>query len=187
MDVSLFDTAVHQLSYPATWYLNRGHETRRLPRGSHPSIAPSQLVKTGDGWGLLMCQTPKFWDIFCELTGAGHLKADARFASIADRHKNLEALTPLLDEVLSQRTSAEWTGLFAGRVPFAPVLDVKAALDNPYLEEIGIIETVAHDARPDGVRTVASPFRVNGERPGATRAPRLGEQDIEILGGSHEG
>lgn len=186
MDVSLFDTAVHQLSYPATWYLNRGHETRRLPRGSHPSIAPSQLVKTGDGWGLLMCQTPKFWDIFCELTGAGHLKSDARFASIADRHRNLEALTPLLDELLSQKASAEWTALFAGRVPFAPVLDVKAALDNPYLEEISMIETVAHEARPEGVRTVASPFRVNGERPQATRAPKLGEQDDELLGGSHE-
>jgi crotonobetainyl-CoA:carnitine CoA-transferase CaiB-like acyl-CoA transferase len=117
------------------------------------------------------------------LTGAGHLKADARFASIAERHKNLEALTPLLDELLSQKASAEWTALFAGRVPFAPVLDVKEALDNPYLEEISMIDTVAHEARAEGVRTVASPFRVNGERPQTARAPKLGEQDNEILGG----
>ena len=46
VDVCLFDTALHQLSYPATWYLNQGHVTGRLPRGAHPSIAPSQLVKT---------------------------------------------------------------------------------------------------------------------------------------------
>ena len=40
IDVALFDTALHQLSYPATWYLNEGVEVGRLPRGAHPSIAP---------------------------------------------------------------------------------------------------------------------------------------------------
>jgi len=50
VDVALFDTALHQLSYPATWYLNEGVEVGRLPRGAHPSIAPSQAFKTQDGW-----------------------------------------------------------------------------------------------------------------------------------------
>jgi crotonobetainyl-CoA:carnitine CoA-transferase CaiB-like acyl-CoA transferase len=71
VDVALFDTALHQLSYPATWYLNEGVKTGRLPRGAHPSIAPSQLFKTKDGWLMLMCQTPKFWELFCNLTKRG--------------------------------------------------------------------------------------------------------------------
>ncbi|MEM8988059.1 MAG: CoA transferase, partial [Pseudomonadota bacterium] len=69
VDVSLFDVALHQLSYPATWYLNEGDVTRRLSRSAHPSTVPSQLFKTANGWVLLMCQTPKFWTIFCEKVG----------------------------------------------------------------------------------------------------------------------
>lgn len=182
VDVTLFDTALHQLSYPATWYLNRGHGVQRLPRGAHPSIAPSQLVRTKDGWGLLMCQTPKFWELFCDLTGAPDLKSDPRFAANADRHKNLAELTEIVDQLLGQRTSAEWMAHFAGAVPFAPVLDVAGALENPYLEETQMIETVDHPARPDGLRTLASPFRVNGQRLGSTRAPRLGEHGASLQG-----
>ena len=40
IDVSLFDVALHQTSYPAVWAMNEGYETGRLPRGAHPSIAP---------------------------------------------------------------------------------------------------------------------------------------------------
>ncbi|MBY9066939.1 CoA transferase [Hyphomonas sp. WL0036] len=180
VDVTLFDTALHQLSYPATWYLNRGHATERLPRGAHPSIAPSQLVKTKDGWGLLMCQTPKFWDLFCELADAAHLKADPRFATNPARHENLAELTAVVDHILSQRTSQEWIEHFAGQVPFAPVLDIPNALDNPYLAETEMIEVVAHPSKPEGLRTLASPFRVNGQRPVTSRAPELGENNAEF-------
>ncbi|MFN3961269.1 MAG: CaiB/BaiF CoA transferase family protein, partial [Parvularculaceae bacterium] len=184
VDVTLFDTALHQLSYPATWYLNRGHATERLPRGAHPSIAPSQLVKTKDGWGLLMCQTPKFWDLFCELAGAQHLKTDPRFATNPARHKNLAQLTEVVDEILSQRTSQEWVDHFAGQVPFAPVLDIPRALDNPYLAETEMLEVVAHPSKPEGLRTLASPFRVNGKRPVTSRAPELGEHNGEFSQGA---
>ena len=66
IDASLFDTALHQLSYPATWYLNEGDATERLPRSAHPALAPSQLFCTADGWLFVMCQNPKFWQLFCE-------------------------------------------------------------------------------------------------------------------------
>ena len=56
IDVSLFDTALHQLSYPATWYLNSDHVTRREPRGAHPAIVPSQLMQAGDGWIIFWSQ-----------------------------------------------------------------------------------------------------------------------------------
>jgi crotonobetainyl-CoA:carnitine CoA-transferase CaiB-like acyl-CoA transferase len=49
VDVSLFDVALHQLSYPGTWYLNQGLVTGRLPRGAHPSAVPVQLYRTADG------------------------------------------------------------------------------------------------------------------------------------------
>ena len=176
VDVCLFDTALHQLSYPATWYLNQGHVTGRLPRGAHPSIAPSQLVKTADGWGLLMCQTPKFWSLFCELTGADDLANDPRFADVPSRRAHLAELTAAVDVVLEADTTANWMRRLGGKVPFAPVLDIGAALDNPYVERSGLVERVVHPDGPGGhIRTLASPFRIDGDRPMSSRAPKLGE------------
>ena len=68
-----------------------------------------------------------------------------------------------------------------GKVPFAPVLDIAGALDSPYLESIGMIETVEHPEAPEGLRTLASPFRVNGDRVRSSRAPALGEHNEELL------
>ncbi|MEM1380647.1 MAG: CoA transferase [Pseudomonadota bacterium] len=182
VDVCLFDTAVHQLSYPGTWYLNQRHVTGRLPRGAHPSIAPSQLVKTQDGWGLLMCQTPKFWDLWCELTNAGQCTNDPRFASVASRREHLFALSDAVDQVMQKKTTAQWMGILGGRVPFAPVLNVAEALDNPYIDRVEMVATVDHPDASDGLRVLASPFRVNGERPSLTRAPKMGEHTDEVVG-----
>ncbi len=180
LDVCLFDTALHQLSYPATWYLNQGHVTGRLPRGAHPSIAPSQLVKTADGWGLLMCQTPKFWQLWCQLTGSD-LGADERFASIPARRENLAALSDAVDQVMMAKTTSDWLEILGGHVPFAPVLDIGKALDSDYVAHVEMTTRVEHPDRPEGVRTLASPFRVNGERPKLTRAPGMGEHSDSLL------
>lgn len=177
VDVSLFDTALHQLSYPATWYLNEGVQTGRLPRGAHPSIAPSQLFRTQDGWLMLMCQSPKFWELFCDRTGQGALKADPRFAGVKERRANLSALTETLDALLMTRPTADWLALLGGHVPVAPVYDIAQALDNPFVAAVGMTDTVEHpDAEGGRLRMLASPIKVNGRRPPGKRAPKLGEQ-----------
>lgn len=180
VDVCLFDTALHQLSYPATWYLNQKHITGRLPRGAHPSIAPSQLVKTKDGWGLLMCQTPKFWTLWCKLTGVA-LGDDERFATIPARHENLAALSDAVDQVMMARSTQEWLEILGGHVPFAPVLDIGEALDSDYVASVEMTAKVDHPSAPEGLRTLNSPFRVNGERPALSRAPAMGEQSDDLL------
>ena len=180
VDVCLFDTALHQLSYPATWYLNQNHVTGRLPRGAHPSIAPSQLVKTKDAWGLLMCQTPKFWSLWCQLTGS-NLEQDARFASVPARRENLSALSEAVDQVMMTKTTSEWLEIMGGQVPFAPVLDIGQALDSDYVAHVEMTARVDHPDAANGVRTLASPFRVNGERPTLSRAPKMGEHSAELL------
>src|SRR5438552_5619597 len=55
LDVSLFDTAVQNLAYLATWYLNAGHVQGREPHSGHPSLVPSQLYRTRDGFIFIMC------------------------------------------------------------------------------------------------------------------------------------
>ena len=58
VEVSLYDVAIHQLSYPATWYLNEGLVTTRLPRSAHPYLVPSQLYRTQGRLDLLHVPDP---------------------------------------------------------------------------------------------------------------------------------
>ena len=57
--------ALHNLSYPAAWYLNEGHVVERLPRSAHPSLTPCQPYRTADGWIYVMCNKEKFWPALC--------------------------------------------------------------------------------------------------------------------------
>ena len=181
VDVSLFDTALHQLSYPAVWAMNEGHAIERLPRGAHPSIAPSQLVRTQDGWGLLMCQTPKFWELMCDLTGRADLKSDERFRDNAGRRRNLDALTAELDALFENRSTQAWLAILGGQVPFAPVRGLQDALANPFVTEVGMRQRVDHPDRPEGLHLLASPIKVDGQRAPGVRAPKLGEHTAELL------
>ena len=47
VEVSLYDVAIHQLSYPATWYLNEGLVTTRLPRSASPISCPRSSTAPG--------------------------------------------------------------------------------------------------------------------------------------------
>lgn len=182
IDVSLFDVALHQLSYPAVWAMNERHPTDRLPAGAHPSLAPVQRVKTKDGYGQLMCMTQKFWLELCALAERPDLIADPRFADLAARRANLPALTEAIDALFATRTTAEWHALFAGRVPFGPVNGLFDALDNPFVAEIGMRDVVDHPDRSQGLHMLAAPVKVDGNRMPGRRAPKLGEHTDELLG-----
>jgi len=65
MDVSLFDIAINNTNYLASWYLNAGHVQGREPRSAHPALVPCQMYRTQDGWIFLMCNKEKFWPALC--------------------------------------------------------------------------------------------------------------------------
>nr|WP_274607239.1 CoA transferase [Paracraurococcus ruber] len=181
LDVSLFDTALHNLSYLATWALNGGHAQGREPRGAHPSLTPSQLYRTADGWLFIMCNKEKFWPALCERIGRPDWATDPRFASARDRLAHRELLTEMLDGVLATAPTAAWISRFAGAVPAAPVLDIADALATPFVAERG---NVADFARREGgmpVRMLRGPVRVDGAWPRTEAAPALGADTDRLL------
>jgi crotonobetainyl-CoA:carnitine CoA-transferase CaiB-like acyl-CoA transferase len=180
VDVSLFDVALHQLTYPGNWYLNEGHRTTRLPRSSHPSAVPVQLLRTRDGWIFVMCMTPKFWDALLGVLGRPELGTDPRFASTESRRSHRDELTKVLDSALGDDTTANWLERLRGRLPVAPVHDLSEALDNPFAATVGMVRTVPHPRRAN-FRVLANPVKLDGQRPPSRSAPALGADTEPLL------
>jgi succinate---hydroxymethylglutarate CoA-transferase len=182
VDVSLFDAALYNLGYLATWYLNEGHVQGRVPRSGHPSLVPSQLFPTADGWIFVMCNKEKFWPELCRALERPQWADDPDFATFTARLEHRERLGRLLEEVLRTRATADWLERFAGKVPAAPVNDVAAALDSPLVRDDGRVLDVPHPARGT-IRLLANPIRLPGEAQPARPAPALGADTDDILRG----
>ena len=181
LDVSLFDVALHNLAYVATWYLNGGIVTNREPRSRHPSLTPSQLCRTKDGWLFIMCNKEKFWTALADAVGKPEWATDPEYSTFAARLKNREQVTQELDAVLTTATTAEWISRLGGKVPIAPVYDVQQALENPFVAEQQLVLDFQHPEHGK-IRGVASPVRLENSAVLPTRAaPRLGEDTDALL------
>jgi succinate---hydroxymethylglutarate CoA-transferase len=180
IDVSLFDVALFNTSYLATWYLNEGAVTGQLPRSAHPSLTPCQLYRTRDGWIYLMCNKEKFWPALCQKLGRREWSEDERFRRFADRLRHRTLITEMLDRELGKRTTAQWLEIFAGAVPAAPVNNLAQALENPFVTKHGRLQTLRHPVRGT-YRMLAPPVRCEGDAPPARAAPGLGEHTEAVL------
>lgn len=172
VDVSLFDTALHQLAYQGTWYLNEGLVTERVARSAHPSSVPVQLYPTADGWIYICCMNQKFWEILVKIIERPDLGSDPRFVNMPDRTAHRDTLTGILDEVFRTKTTAAWLDLLKGQIPAAPVEGLADAIDNPFVAESEMVRTISH---PSGrsMRVFANPLRIDGKRLKQAAAPAL--------------
>jgi crotonobetainyl-CoA:carnitine CoA-transferase CaiB-like acyl-CoA transferase len=147
----------------------------REPRGAHPSLTPSQLYRTADGWIFIMCNKQKFWPVLCEKVGRPEWADDPRFATFKARLENRAELTQLLDAALSARGTQAWLAHFAGTVPAAPVHDVAQALGSEFVTREERVWSY------DGFRMVPPAFRLPGEEMPRKGAPGFGEDTDKVL------
>jgi crotonobetainyl-CoA:carnitine CoA-transferase CaiB-like acyl-CoA transferase len=180
LDVSLYDVAVQNLTYVATWYLNEGFAVPRRPRGGHPFIVPCEMMPTADGHLFVMCVKPAFWRRYCAIIGRPDLPQDPRFRGFDERLANRDMLMAILDPIMRTRSGADWMALLAGSVPAAPVLSLAEALDNPWLRARGGVLGLAHPLRPD-LATVASAIRLDGARLAGRPGPGYGADTAAVL------
>jgi succinate--hydroxymethylglutarate CoA-transferase len=180
MDTSLFDVALHNLNYPGTWFLNAGVVTGRTARSGHPSLVPSQLYRTQDGWIFIMCNKEKFWPILARELGHPEWATDPALSTFASRLVNRDQVTRLLDDTLMQAPTAAWIERLSGKVPVSPVFDVAQALENPFVHERdGVVGYDYGDGR--AARMIANPIRVPGVALPHRAAPRMGQDNDALL------
>ena len=181
VDTCLFDVALHQLTYPGTWYMNHGIRTERLARSSHPSSTPVQLFKTADRWIFIMCMTEKFWRLLIEEMGRPDLGEDPRFKTMRDRAQHRDELTDVLDGQFGTDTTDNWITRLQTKVPVAPVYDLPSALDNPFVQEAGMIQNMPH--RTAGNFTaLCNPIKIGQSRLPGKPGHGLGADNEAVLG-----
>jgi len=176
LEVSLYETALSQLSYQLVGYLGTGVVPRR-EGSAFSQIAPYQVFPTRDGELMIVAGNDKLFTALCDVLGVPELARDPRFLTNPDRVANRPPLLALLEERTRQRDSAELLdSLVAAGVPASPVHDVGEAALHPQTEALGILQQLG------GLVTVAAPLSADGERVRHhSPPPALGAHTEDVL------
>ena len=181
VDTCLFDVALAQLNYAATWYLNEGLVSSRQPRGAHLALTPVQTFPTADGWIFVTCMTERFWQVLVRGLGRPELIDDARFKNPPERLRNRAPLTAILDAEFRKHPTAHWIAKLEAVLPIGPVYDLAQALDNPFVKTTGMVQEIAHPARKS-IKVLAPPIKIDGKRLAQKAAPPAGADNKALLG-----
>jgi len=181
MEVSLFDSAVSLLTYPAVWHLNKGYMPKRMADSAHPTIVPSQVFKTKGGHIVLMCQNQKFWINFCKALERNDIAEDEKYNSMDARYKNKDSLLPILKEIFQQKSTPEWIDLFKKYdVPCGPVNKFEDVFKEPQVSAREMVIDVEHPVFGT-IKELACPIKVDAMKQKRERAPSFGEHTEEIF------
>ena len=180
-DLSLFDTAISMLTYPATWMLTKNHVTQRTKDSSHPSVVPFQIFKTSNGWISVVCAKEKFWKLLTDELQDSRLE-DSDFEDFESRYNNKEILTGILSEIFIQESSEHWDArLQKKKIPCAIVNSLEEALDDIQVKDRNMIVETEHPifGSVKGVRT--STHVGDSRNHDHKRAPFLNENKDYVL------
>ncbi|MEO9174572.1 MAG: CoA transferase [Gaiellales bacterium] len=179
-DLSLFETALAELTYVGTWQASRGYTPTRSGT-AHASMVPFQTFAAQDGGIVIACPKQRLWLRLCEAVGAPEWADDPRFTGFAERHANRDALVSLIERRLAERPVREWVdALRAAGVPCAAVNSVEQALADPQVAARAGIVGYSHPVLGD-VRQLASPLRLSGGELPVRRAPHRGEHTEAVM------
>ncbi len=180
VETSLMESAMSLSVYESAHYFATGTRPPRIGQ-AHRGSSPYQCFATADGHITIGASQQKFFVQVCRMVGLPDLPDDPRFASIAERVANNDALVALLTEPLRLRPSAHWLAeLEAAGVPAGPVLHYDEVFTNEHVLARDMVVRTDHP--------VTGPFHTMGvtvklsDTPGSVRlpAPRLGEHTAEV-------
>ena len=183
VETSLMEAAIQQTYWQSAIFFATG--VNPGPTGSaHILTAPYQAFPTMDGWINVGGANQSNWERIVKVIGRPELADDQRFRTNGDRMRNLVALTPLIAECLTARSSAEWIREFeAAGVPVGPVNKIGEMLADPQVAAREMVLEVDHP-RAGRVKALGMPIKFSETRGEIVRAaPLLGEHTREILDG----
>jgi len=180
IDIALLDSIMPLMGWVAANLLI-GHQQPVLMGNDNFTAAPSGTFRTLDGHINIAANKQEQWEAVCDVLGVPELKTDARFAERDTRKKNRQALTPLLDVKLAEKTTAAWVvELNAADVPSGAILSLEEALRQPQVRHRDVLKKLP--LRGFGEIEVFGLTAQFEKTPGTVDAPPplLGEHNAEI-------
>jgi crotonobetainyl-CoA:carnitine CoA-transferase CaiB-like acyl-CoA transferase len=183
VDVALLDSIMPLMGWVAANLLIGGQQPQLLGN-DNMTAAPSGTFATRDGAINIAANKQEQWDALTEVLGVEHLKGDPRFKERDERKKNRAALTPLLEEKLTERPTAAWVAALNARdVPSGDILSLAAALEQEQVQHRKTLRTIRVEGAGD-VELFGLTARLE-KTPGEITSPppRLGAHTEEVLAG----
>ncbi|MHB8918361.1 MAG: CaiB/BaiF CoA transferase family protein, partial [Desulfocucumaceae bacterium] len=180
---SLLDCQLALLENPVARYFATG-ECPGPSGNRHPSIAPYSAFATRDGHMIVAAGNDKHWEVFCRAVGREDLLEDERFRTNALRVKNYSDLEPIMNDILREKTTAEWIEqLEASNMPCGPINTIEQIVNDVHVKARGTIWEMDHPTAGK-VKVTGNPINMSGTPAGIKSPPPvLGQHTEEILSG----
>jgi crotonobetainyl-CoA:carnitine CoA-transferase CaiB-like acyl-CoA transferase len=184
VEVPMFDAAFPALLSSLAVALGTTDETPTRTGNRHGGRgeAPYNVYPTRDGYVAIICVTDNQWFALGELIDGNGLARDKRFMTRALRVENIDALDGAVTTWTAARERAEVIeALLAKGIPAAPVRDLREVVEDPDLQERGLLRQVDDPVR-GAIRVFGSAIRYDGqEHPRPQPPPGLGEHTEQVL------
>ncbi len=181
VDTSLYEAGIQQTYWQSAIFFATGQSPG--PIGSaHLLSAPYQAFRARDGWLTIGGANQPNWERLARVLGAPEWLADERFRANSDRMKNLDALVPLVNAKLEQRTVREWIErLEAEGVPCGPINSIGDMLADPQTGARDMVVELEHP-KAGRTRALGLPIKLSATPGRVTRpAPTYGQHTREVL------
>ncbi|MDB5874274.1 MAG: frc1 [Ramlibacter sp.] len=183
LEVAMADAVIPSLASSIAFYLGMGREPPRTGnRHSGLAYAPYNVYAATDGHIAVFCVRNEHWADLCQVMEQPQLAEDARFATIASRVQNMDAVDAVVGGWVAQYTRAQaFERLMVRHVPSAPVLSVSEVLHEPHFRQRGAVVPIEHPVMGP-LLVLGSPLHL-GEAAALSPspAPELGQHNREVL------
>jgi len=183
VDVSMQDCVFPTLATALGSYYVAG-EQRPRAGNRHPgkALAPYNVYPAADGHVAIICIREGHWHKLCAAMGRPELAEDERFATMAERAANMDALDELVSQWTSQRPKAEvFSTCQAHGVICAPVQNLRDVVQDPHLVARGTVKTRPHP-QLGAIAQIHTPLRFRDiDPPELSDVPELGSDTARVL------
>jgi len=184
IDISLLDSYFHCHTLGLQLYSASKGKMEMKASGLHHSLAcPAGVFRGKKWWIIILAMTDKQWVSVCEAMGRTDLAQDERYLHRGGRAKDRVNIVKIIEDWLAASPSDEASveALRRERVPVAPILSVREAMEHPHLIERGSVRSVT-DPILGEFKIPGFPLRFSGF-PDEMEfdAPMLGEHNAAVL------
>ena len=182
VDVAMIDAVTGFLAQQFTEHLMTGRVHEQAQNLSVTRKPTGNLFKTKDGWMVLAVMTDPQYQRLMKQLGREDALPDPRFKDWPTRIANNTALHEIVEVAMKQKTSAEWSAIFAKNdIPAGRVLTIPETVKLDHYGHRTILQTVETEHGP--IKVIGSGFRLEHDGGSIERPPAtLGQHTDEVLG-----